>query len=462
LADRPGDAREAGPADVAVARDLAPPERSADLAAPVVVDARPPGDAAVDVRLALPDIAPDRPAPMPDAAVVVDAPVDAPAPPPDVFVPPDAAPDIAVPDVAVPDAPAPDLAPDVAPDLPAPDVAPDRAPDLAPDVTPDLAGPETPGAPLGAVCFDDGECGSGHCVYWKCCATACAGDCNFCMGSGNTCQKWTLAKSPDFASCVTRYACDERTVCKRLTGQPCTDFNDCLGEKCVGGVCTSGWRAWLTPELVDFGSVRVGDTVSVEYKVENKATSSAEDPFQIVLHQTDHTDFRVVQGTTPCGPTGLPAGGSCFFTVEFTPSSNSFRLATLELRGGASGITILTKASLAGQGMLAAFKFATISPTWHYFGETFTDGYLGPVTFAITNPAGSGAPVTSIRFEGRNGAEFKPFPAGASCTLPLAPGATCFLDVMLEHNSVPGPHVGRLVVTGPYGEVVAGMYGYKH
>jgi hypothetical protein len=433
--DRAGDAPRAQPdARVADARGDRPGDR-----APAVDARKPPLDAPA------PPV--DAPAPPVDAAA---PPVDAAAPPVEAGVVSfDARPPADAP-VKV-DAPAPpaDLAPE-------PDLAPpsfDAAAEAPPDSTSDEGAPDArSGRPNGAACVVGGDCQSGHCVDRSCCTVAaCPGDCNFCAGPGGTCMLKTFFVRFDVEGCVIRHACDDNLVCRRLTEQSCKDFNDCLGERCTGGVCR-GTGTWsMSPELVDFGDVPVGESATATFSVRND-TNHAADPIALGVLPEGNDVFEILPGFPPCDRPVL-AHDECAFVIKFTPTDAMPWRAIVRARR--DDLLILTQASIGGSGTLAPAA-ARVGPTFWDHGFADVGNLLNAAApFVIDNPAGGGR-IDSIRFEGRDPGDFRVVDNG--CPAVIEPGTKCTLFVHFEPTS-PGPRAARLVVSGSAGSTAAGMYG---
>jgi hypothetical protein len=348
-----------------------------------------------------------------------------------------------------------DAAEDVAPDAPADvagDVAPDAATDLAADMAPDLAVDMAPptGSVNGSPCSVARQCLSGNCVDNHCCSVpACPGDCNFCLGPGGTCTVRTR-QAPGLFGCITRFACDENRYCRRLTGQSCRDFNDCLDEKCIGGLCV--WMGYfrITPELVDFGTVALGASATATYRVVN-AGGRIEDPVEIVVLPIGQDDFEVIPGVPACGNT-LAIGGTCSFSIRFTPTTPFPAMALVQVK---RGILMVTQASVGGSTQTP--DAAGITPSFWDHGTLGVGQIPEAKTFVIANPPG-GEPVDSITLEGRDSGDFAMI--DNRCPAVLPPGESCTVFVSFVPTSS-GPKAARLVVTGNAGSTaVAGMYGW--
>ena len=83
----------------------------------------------------------------------------------------------------------------------------------------------------GLACSTTIPCLSGNCSTDDvCCATACTGPCNTCVGG--TCG---LLATGAQGGCPANEACNPNGVCEGVNGQPCT-----MGSQCVSNNCSSG------------------------------------------------------------------------------------------------------------------------------------------------------------------------------------------------------------------------------
>lgn len=122
----------------------------------------------------------------------------------------------------------------------------------------------------------------------------------------------------------------------------------------------NGVRANLTfdPASLDFGSVEVGQSRTVDVQISNSGTGTAV-PTDLDIHDGTAADFSAAV------PDPIAPGETVTMPVTFTPSAGGTRTATLSLgtQGGGGGITI----PLSGEGQVPAssdFTFtASAAPT---------------------------------------------------------------------------------------------------
>jgi hypothetical protein len=95
---------------------------------------------------------------------------------------------------------------------------------------------------------------------------------------------------------------------------------------------------------LDFGSLVVGTTSSPQIVTLTNLGSAAVSIFDVRLTGSNPKDFGQ---TNTCG-TSVPAGGSCTFSVTFTPLGLGYKTATLAVgnNGGANPLTV----ALSGTG----------------------------------------------------------------------------------------------------------------
>ena len=93
----------------------------------------------------------------------------------------------------------------------------------------------------GQPCATAGECGSGYCMDFVCCDTACTGLCRSCALVGSAGKCTGLAKGqPDpsgLVPCAGAMSCDGAGGCKKVDGQPCKKGAECASGHCMDGVC---------------------------------------------------------------------------------------------------------------------------------------------------------------------------------------------------------------------------------
>ncbi len=93
-------------------------------------------------------------------------------------------------------------------------------------------------SPIGEPCEEAAGCLSGACADGVCCEESCDEPCRRCNAPGGRGLCLAIPRGWDFkGDCGEGSVCDGAGGCLRLGGQACEDASDCLGGKCVDGVC---------------------------------------------------------------------------------------------------------------------------------------------------------------------------------------------------------------------------------
>ncbi len=184
------------------------------------------------------------------------------------------------------------------------------------------------------------------------------------------------------------------------------------------------------PGSYDFGTVILGQSSSpVSFTITN--SSSTTQIVNSIYISPLGSDF-----TTPnsANCTSVPAGGSCTFTIVFSPTAVGTRNATLNVDYGTSS-QIYTSA-LTGTG-LAATTTATLTPASANFGSIVVGNSSSGQQFTLTNTGNTaiGSIVAAVSGD---------FSATYGCST-LAPGATCTINVVFTPSTA-GARTGTLTV----------------
>lgn len=93
-------------------------------------------------------------------------------------------------------------------------------------------------APIGTLCGDGSQCGTGFCVDGRCCTSPCTGTCESCdlPGSRGFCVDIPAGQDPD-NECSGQLACDGAGFCRSPLGAGCGSPLACISGLCVDNRC---------------------------------------------------------------------------------------------------------------------------------------------------------------------------------------------------------------------------------
>lgn len=204
----------------------------------------------------------------------------------------------------------------------------------------------------------------------------------------------------------------------------------------------------INPTSFSFGSVGISTPAATTFTVSNVG-GLASGPLMAGL--SGAADFTIL--SNGCGTSSLPAGGNCSVQVAFTPTSRSFIQGTLHLSATPGGAV---NAALNGSGVNPAAFSA--SPTTLFFPFTVVSTGWSERTVTITNTGEvpSGTPI--VQRIGMHPAQYSI--SASTCTVPLAPGASCAVTVRFSPQFVGGPlGAGLNISTNPGGAVIVALSG---
>ena len=178
-----------------------------------------------------------------------------------------------------------------------------------------------------------------------------------------------------------------------------------------------GALADVTPTSIDFGSVNIGNTVSVPVTITNKTTGT----LSMFAGGGISPPFNAVQNCAG----GVPPGSSCAFTYSFTATALGPATGSTSFQFGANGATQAVAINVAATGV---GTLAQVTPTTIGFG-TIPIGKTVTVPVTVTNTS----PQTLTGFAG--GGIGAPFGASQSCAGGVAPGASCVFNYTFKPTS---------------------------
>jgi hypothetical protein len=196
--------------------------------------------------------------------------------------------------------------------------------------------------------------------------------------------------------------------------------------------------AALAPNVLTFPSSDIGATSAAQAAT---LTNSGTGPLtiaSIVLGGVNSGDFAE---TNNCGGS-LVAGGSCTFSVTFTPSAAGSRSATITITDNANNQAGTTEIiSLHGTG--TAVPAAGVAPNVLAFSDTNVGVTSAPQTVTLSNSGTGPLTITGIAFMGSNPGDFG---QTHTCGTSLAAGSNCSISVTFT-PAAPGNRTATLVVT---------------
>ncbi len=195
-----------------------------------------------------------------------------------------------------------------------------------------------------------------------------------------------------------------------------------------------------------FGNVLVGQPAIQWYKITS--------PFATLTATTSSPDYKAVliedigygHGDPPTSAFATTFTGpctNCWLGVQFTPSTIGPETATLTLTSITSGTP--APFSLTGTGQ--ALSGLVLTPVTQDFGSVPVHSTSAPILFTLTNltaaPVSLSTPTTTGDFSFASEASAPT--GGPACNGPLAPNASCFINVNFAPSTT-GPTIGALTV----------------
>jgi hypothetical protein len=201
----------------------------------------------------------------------------------------------------------------------------------------------------------------------------------------------------------------------------------------------------IAPAGQDFGSILLGQSsAAIGFTVTNVSSVSVLiNNFVVAGH---FNDFTVAPGS--CGP-ALPSGGSCTFTVTFTPTVLGARAATVTAVG--TGGTPTVSASLTGTGTDQPTIALRIAPDTFLFASIPVGASSPPATFTVTNLlAVRTGTINTFGLTGVNTTDYL-ISQGTCAGATLDPGGSCTFSVTFAPQNA-GGHRSTLTVRTSAGE----------
>ncbi|HXP71850.1 MAG TPA: choice-of-anchor D domain-containing protein [Candidatus Dormibacteraeota bacterium] len=187
-------------------------------------------------------------------------------------------------------------------------------------------------------------------------------------------------------------------------------------------------------------------SASLTFAAQSVGTAS---PSQTITLSSTGTSSATINGITITGANAndfsengncssvLGAGASCQIIVIFKPLAAGNRSASISISDNAAGNP--HSVSLTGTATQAA---VSLSPSTLNFANQLVGTASAPVALTVTNTGTGALVIGSISFSGTNAADFA---QKGTCTAPIAPAATCLINVTFTPTAV-GPRTATMVL----------------
>ncbi len=185
---------------------------------------------------------------------------------------------------------------------------------------------------------------------------------------------------------------------------------------------------------------------SLTFAAQSVGTAS---PSQTITLSSTATSSVTINGITITGANAgdfsengncsavLGAGASCQIIVIFKPTAAGNRSASISISDNAAGNP--HSVSLTGTATQAA---VSLSPSTLNFANQLVGTASAPVALTVTNTGSGALVIGSIAFSGANATDFT---QKNTCTGPVAPAATCLINVTFMPSAV-GPRTATMVL----------------
>jgi len=193
---------------------------------------------------------------------------------------------------------------------------------------------------------------------------------------------------------------------------------------------------WSTPTSVTFSSQPVGISTSAYGTPPTVSIRNLSD-YPVTISSIDASPADLFSAADSCTGT-IPASGLCILTLNFTPAAVGVRTGTVSVKSNASNSP--TVIAVTGTGYDTAFTATTTSSLSFGTQNVGTSSVPQTVTFTntgdLTESLSVYAPYLGVDFTVLN-----------SCSSPLAPGASCVMEVTFSPTQA-GLRTGTLYIEG--------------
>ncbi len=190
-------------------------------------------------------------------------------------------------------------------------------------------------------------------------------------------------------------------------------------------VGTGNPTASLSPTSVDFGNQSVNLTSTPRIITLSNGSGS---PLSISAVSITGAGTSAFVESNSCG-SSVPAGGSCSFSVTFTPASATTYGASLSVADNASGSP--QSVALSGTGTNPGLPAVSLTPTSLTF-STPVGTTSAPQVVSLRNSGNADLTISGIRLGGTNASSFV---QTNTCGASLASGSTCSISVTFSATS---------------------------
>ena len=197
-----------------------------------------------------------------------------------------------------------------------------------------------------------------------------------------------------------------------------------------------------SPQSVSLSGMAIAPTLqispgSLTFAAQSVGTPS---PSQTIMLSNTGTSSVTINGITVTGPNAadfsengncsavLGAGASCQLTVIFKPVAAGNRSASISISDDAAGNP--HSVPVAGTATQAA---VSLSPSTVNFANQLVGTTSPPAPITVTNTGTGALVIASISFSGANAADFT---QKNTCTAPIAPAASCLINVTFAPTAI--------------------------
>ncbi len=197
-----------------------------------------------------------------------------------------------------------------------------------------------------------------------------------------------------------------------------------------------------SPQSISLSGMAIAPTLQISpspltFAAQSVGTAS---PSQTITLSSTGTSSVTINGITVTGPNAadfsengncsavLDAGASCQLIVIFKPVAAGNRSASISISDNAAGNP--HSVPVNGTATQAA---VSLSPSSVNFASQLVGTGSAPVALTVTNTGSGALVIASISFSGTNAADFT---QKNTCTAPVAPAATCLINVTFAPTAV--------------------------